>query len=184
MALDYLPSPGWAVIYGETPSATRWSELGDNDDSLATGAGIDDLAILNRHLALSSVKENNLSTVAGELGAAWTAWVPTVSNSGGTVSATVNYARYKRVGKMLFWQASITVNSVSAGGGLRFTPPVNSINNDQWAGAGREDSTTGKMTEVIFKGSTSLISIFYYDNTGNTASGGARHIIGGSYECA
>lgn len=51
MALDYLPSPGWAVIYGETPSATRWSELGDNDDALATGAGIDDLAILTRHIA-------------------------------------------------------------------------------------------------------------------------------------
>ena len=55
MALDYLPSPGWAVIYGETPSATRWSELGDNDDALATGAGIDDLAILTRHLANSAV---------------------------------------------------------------------------------------------------------------------------------
>jgi hypothetical protein len=55
MALDYLPSPGWAVIYGETPSATRWSELGDNDDALATGAGIDDLAILTRHLAAKAV---------------------------------------------------------------------------------------------------------------------------------
>lgn len=55
MALDYLPSPGWAVIYGETPSATRWSELGDNDDALATGAGIDDLAILTRHLAANAV---------------------------------------------------------------------------------------------------------------------------------
>lgn len=61
MALDYLPSPGWAVIYGETPSATRWSELGDNDDALATGVGIDDLAILNRHLAsgISATKLTN-----------------------------------------------------------------------------------------------------------------------------
>ena len=50
MALDYLPSPGWAVIYGETPSATRWSELGDNDDALATGAGWDDAIIKTRHL--------------------------------------------------------------------------------------------------------------------------------------
>lgn len=55
MALDYLPSPGWAVIYGETPSATRWSELGDNDDALATGAGIDDLAILTRHIKDAAV---------------------------------------------------------------------------------------------------------------------------------
>lgn len=60
MALDYLPSPGWAVIYGETPSATRWSELGDNDDALATGAGIDDNAIAARHLAVGAVKTRNL----------------------------------------------------------------------------------------------------------------------------
>lgn len=55
MALDYLPSPSWAVIYGETPSATRWSELGENDDALATGAGIDNLAIVARHMAADSV---------------------------------------------------------------------------------------------------------------------------------
>lgn len=61
MALDYLPSPGWAVIYGETPSATRWSELGDNDDALATGAGIDDAAILTRHLATDAVTPIKLS---------------------------------------------------------------------------------------------------------------------------
>ena len=60
MALDYLPSPGWAVIYGETPSATRWSELGDNDDALATGAGIDDDAIVNRHIAALAVKSENI----------------------------------------------------------------------------------------------------------------------------
>lgn len=73
MALDYLPSPGWAVIYGETPSATRWSELGDNDDALATGAGIDDLAILTRHLADVNVTTRKMkptySVTAGNSGA-------------------------------------------------------------------------------------------------------------------
>lgn len=65
MALDYLPSPSWAVIYGETPSATRWSELGTNDDALATAAGIDDLAILTRHLNLGAVipEKLDLSTI-------------------------------------------------------------------------------------------------------------------------
>lgn len=60
MALDYLPSPGWAVIYGETPSASRWSELGENDDALATGAGIDDNAIIKRHMAAASVDIDNI----------------------------------------------------------------------------------------------------------------------------
>jgi len=63
MALDYLPSPGWAVIYGETPSATRWSELGDNDDALATGAGIDDLAIINRHIGPGAVTANETTGI-------------------------------------------------------------------------------------------------------------------------
>lgn len=61
MALDYLPSPSWAVVYGETPSADRWSELGENDDALATGAGIDDDAILNRHIAPGAVTQEQTS---------------------------------------------------------------------------------------------------------------------------
>lgn len=65
MALDYLPSPGWAVIYGETPSATRWSELGDNDDALATGAGIDDLAILTRHIAALGITAPKIAGLPG-----------------------------------------------------------------------------------------------------------------------
>lgn len=50
MALDYLPTPNWAVVYGEVPSASKWSQLGTNDNALATAAGIDDLAILTRHI--------------------------------------------------------------------------------------------------------------------------------------
>lgn len=65
MALDYLPSPSWAVIYGETPSADRWSELGENDDALATGAGIDDLAILTRHLADINVTTRKMKPTYG-----------------------------------------------------------------------------------------------------------------------
>lgn len=68
MALDYIPSPGWAVIYGETPSATRWSELGDNDDALATGAGLDDNSIIARHVASNAIAAKNLATNAIKLG--------------------------------------------------------------------------------------------------------------------
>lgn len=61
MALDYLPSPSWAVIYGETPSADRWSELGENDDALATGAGWDDNAVIPRHIAADAVEADNIN---------------------------------------------------------------------------------------------------------------------------
>ena len=70
MALDYLPSPGWAVIYGETPSATRWSELGDNDDALATGAGIDDDALITRHYDDASVTARKIDLTTLTLGVA------------------------------------------------------------------------------------------------------------------
>lgn len=55
MPLTYLPSPNWAVVYGEVPSATRWSELGLNDNSLATGAGFDSNIILARHYGNASI---------------------------------------------------------------------------------------------------------------------------------
>lgn len=60
MALDYLPTPNWSVVYGEVPSASKWSQLGGNDNSLALGTGIDDLAILARHIALLAVKGKNI----------------------------------------------------------------------------------------------------------------------------
>jgi len=49
MALDNLPNPSWSVVFGEVPSASKWSELGENDDSLATGAGWDDEIVEARH---------------------------------------------------------------------------------------------------------------------------------------
>lgn len=50
MALDYLPTPNWSVVYGEVPSASKWSQLGGNDNALALGTGWDDNVILNRHI--------------------------------------------------------------------------------------------------------------------------------------
>lgn len=84
MALDYLPTPNWAVVYGEVPSASKWSQLGTNDNSLATGSGIDDLAIITRHLADGAATTRKMKPsyryTAGNTGgarqtivAAWTA---------------------------------------------------------------------------------------------------------------
>ena len=41
----------WSVVYGETPSATKWNYLGENDAGLKDGELIDNDAILNRHIA-------------------------------------------------------------------------------------------------------------------------------------
>lgn len=55
-----VPNPGWNVVYGEIPAATKWSQLGANDDALAAGTGISDGAIINRHLAANIVKMANM----------------------------------------------------------------------------------------------------------------------------
>lgn len=46
-----LPYPNWNVVYGEIPAASKWSQLGANDDALSAGTGILDDAIVGRHIA-------------------------------------------------------------------------------------------------------------------------------------
>ena len=40
-----LPYPSWNVVYGEIPAASKWSQLGANDDALAAGTAFTDRAI-------------------------------------------------------------------------------------------------------------------------------------------
>lgn len=126
MALDYLPSPGWAVIYGETPSATRWSELGDNDDALATGAGIDDLAILTRHLAAGAATDDKWRN-----GVAFRAY----KNAAQSVAAGTFT---KMILQTEEWDLG---NNFDAGANSRFVAPVNGIYHFS-GGAGISNDTT------------------------------------------
>lgn len=50
----------WSVVFGEQPTAAKWNQLGQNDAGFKDGTNIDNLAILNRHLAASAVKEANI----------------------------------------------------------------------------------------------------------------------------
>lgn len=123
-------------------------------------------------------------TINGETnaGGAWTAWTPTFFNSNGTLTMNVSYAQYKLIGKTVFWRMQCNTTAVSTPGVLLFTPPVNSVHTNQWAGAGREDAGTGKMFEILFKGSASAITLLFYDNAGSTCTNGYLYIMGGSYE--
>lgn len=128
--------------------------------------------------------DNNALVPNAALGVAWPTWTPTVTNTGGTISATVNFAKYTQIGKSVFWKISITVNSVSATGSLRFTPPVAAAAEQAFTGSGREDAATGKMIEVMFKSTVTVISCFFYDNTGATATAGYNLVMNGIYEAA
>lgn len=65
----------------------------------------------------------------GDTGTAWTAWTPTVSSGSGTVTgATIStVAKYKAIGKTVFWKISCTITSKgsgSPGGAVLFTTPA------------------------------------------------------------
>lgn len=51
---------GQTFTFGETPSATKWNYLWENDYALADGTGISDAAIINRHLSTTAVKVGNI----------------------------------------------------------------------------------------------------------------------------
>ena len=123
-------------------------------------------------------------TINGETngGGAWQSWTPTFSNSNGTLTMNVTYAKYMVIGKTVFWRIMCNTTAVSTPGGLYFTPPVAPIHVTQWTGSGREDAATGKMFEILFKGSSTAMNVMFYDNTGSTCTNGYLYIMGGSYE--
>lgn len=170
--------------FGEQPSATKWQYVWDNDYALADGTGISNNAILARHITPAILTNAMLSTAAGELGGAWNTWTPTFSNSAGSVTVNVTRARYTKIGKTIAWAVVCNITAASAPGSLSMTPPVNSQSSGQWAGGGREDSSTGKSLQVLFKSGASQINILFYDNAGNTCTNGYSHVIGGTYESA
>ena len=58
-----LPNPGWNVVYGEIPAASKWSQLGANDDALAAGTGMNDGFLATRHFGTMKVPTANLAGV-------------------------------------------------------------------------------------------------------------------------
>lgn len=64
----------WSVVFGEQPTAAKWNQLGTNDAGFKDGTNIDDLAIINRHIALDTIASNKLlkeDTTAVAFAAGW-----------------------------------------------------------------------------------------------------------------
>jgi len=56
---------GQSFTFGETPSATKWNYLWENDYALADGTGISDNAIDSRHYVAGSVDYEHLGSDVG-----------------------------------------------------------------------------------------------------------------------
>jgi len=55
-----IPNPGWNVVAFEQPTAAKWSQLGENDDALSDGTGIQTGVILTEHLEEKAIQHRKL----------------------------------------------------------------------------------------------------------------------------
>lgn len=88
----------WSVSFGETPSATKWNQLGSNDAHLA-------------------------DIVDPTEGDAWATWSPTPTNY--AVGNGTQVAKYHQIGKSVNFKFKLTFGSTtSVSGQPAFTLPV------------------------------------------------------------
>ena len=126
----------WSVVFGETPSASKWNILGTNDASFNDGTGI----------AVSAITPEKLLTGTGTSWV-WQTWTPTWTNvtvGNGTLSAS-----YRQIGKAVVFRLTLQLGSTSSvGTAPTFTLPVTAINS-YFAGAVPEGGLigTGKLLD-------------------------------------
>lgn len=119
----------------------------------------------------------------GDTGTAWTAWVPTVTPGSGsfTTLGTVT-ARYKQIGKTVFFYISIPITTNgTAAGFIQATLPFTAANTSNQSAVGRENSLTGKSLGARIVLNTANLQFTFYDATYPGANG-ASIDASGQYE--
>lgn len=113
----------------------------------------------------------------------WQTWSPTVTGSPANPSSTVNYAKYLQIGKRVFFNFDISINStVGASGGFSlFVTSPHTMNeaNAEPLGTGRELLISGKQL-MVNKNSASQFLITSHDIISLLVSG-YRVACSGSY---
>jgi hypothetical protein len=173
------PTINTATIANPTLTVDTISEFTGNN-----GVSIDGLNIKDGALVGAVIKNANLDTTAGELGAAWTTYTPTITSQSGTATTiATNSAKSKKIGKTLFVFLDITItNKGTATGYMRITLPYTPLAGASVTGAGAEKAGTGVSLSVISRLSGS-IDVSRFDN-GTTYANGYQNIINVTYEIA
>jgi hypothetical protein len=104
---------------------------------------------------------------------AWTAWTPTVTAGGGTITTVgAVTARYKQVGKTVFFYISITITTNGTGVSyVQATLPFTAANTAFQIAVGRENSLTGKTLGARIVANTANLQLTNYDGTYPGANG-------------
>jgi hypothetical protein len=116
---------------------------------------------------------------------AWSTWVPTVTAGSGSFTAlgTVT-ARYKQIGKTVFFYIAIPITTNGTAAVLvQATLPFTSANTAHQSAVGRENGLTGKSLGARILVNSTTLQFQFYDATYPGADGA---VIGGSgqYEIA
>lgn len=112
-------------------------------------------------------------------GAAWTAYTPAVTTTGGTPTTVTKTARYIQIGKTVHWWAEVTLTTLGpASGNLHIDLPTTPQNFTAFHG--RDDNTGLSVQGRCFAGAATVY-IVNYNNTSCVAA--AAHVtISGTYE--
>lgn len=127
---------------------------------------------------------------------AWLTWAPTLTGLSG---GTLNYAKYMRVGKTIFWRFKYTLAGAGVSTDPKFTLPVaphaDYAASDSFLTYGQINDATGvRYLPAIILSSGSTVLIAYYNGTPAmgtitstapiTFASGDQFILSGSYEAA
>lgn len=114
--------------------------------------------------------DNAAVTVAqggtGDTGTAWTSYTPTVTTFSGAITTLgAVSARYKTIGKTMFWSASVEITTNGTGGGCVYiTLPGGTTTATGGVVVGAENSVTGTMVQGRYNSGVSTIPVFTYNN--------------------
>lgn len=107
------------------------------------------------------------ASVMDSLGAVWETWTPNFRPGAGGVWFVTNtpYARYGRIGKLVFGEAAFNITSAGTGAGfVQFDLPIVALNGNPGAiGGGREANLTGN-SYTVSKITTAVGQIVFYNN--------------------
>lgn len=130
----------WSVVFGEQPTAAKWNILGTNDESFHDGTGIDDDAIITRHILDANVTAPKLVETAIDHG--YTI-IAQGSNSAQSSLSLTNIPAFDRLRVLVRFapstslQPSIRFNNDSGGNysnshSLDLAAPISAFSQTSW----------------------------------------------------
>lgn len=111
-----------------------------------------------------------------------TSYTPVVTASAGTFTTTSASGRYYVIGKLVYFEAAVTITTVgTASGNVLVTLPfATNTSGGATTFAGAETVVTGKMVKGLVSANSTALVLSYYDNT-STIAAGAVIVISGTF---